>query len=89
MIKNRIVKKFIGKFIPSYIKSCIKNFYILNFNYGQFKTIKNLRCIDKNSNPIPWYTYPAIEYLSTFDFSDKRIFEFGGGEFNSLVGYKG
>ena len=24
-------------------------------------------CLDRDGNPIPWYTYPAIEYLSQFD----------------------
>ena len=36
-------------------------------------------CLDKDNNPIPWYTYPAIEYLSQLDFSDKKVFEFGVG----------
>ena len=36
-------------------------------------------CIDRDGNPIPWYTYPAIEYLSQFDYSTKAIFEFGTG----------
>jgi hypothetical protein len=36
-------------------------------------------CLDRDNNPIPWYTYPAIEYLSQLDFSNKKIFEFGVG----------
>lgn len=36
-------------------------------------------CQDKDGNPIPWYTYPAIEYLSQFDYTNKKIFEFGCG----------
>ena len=39
--------------------------------------------MDKDGNPIPWYTYPAIEYLSQFDYSDKQVLEFGCG-FSSL-----
>jgi precorrin-6B methylase 2 len=35
--------------------------------------------IDNNSNPIPWYTYPAIEYIKQLDFSQKTIFEYGSG----------
>ncbi|MDE1180972.1 class I SAM-dependent methyltransferase [Paraburkholderia sp.] len=27
----------------------------------------------------PWLTYPLIEYLNGFDFSDKNVFEFGAG----------
>lgn len=36
-------------------------------------------CEDRDGNPIPWYTYPAIEYISQFDYSDKKIFEYGTG----------
>ncbi len=43
------------------------------------RSINEQSCIDKNGNPIPWYTYPAIEYLNQFDYSAKRIFEFGCG----------
>lgn len=35
--------------------------------------------VDKDGNPLPWYTYPAIEYLSQFDYHDKLVFEFGCG----------
>jgi len=36
--------------------------------------------LDKNNNPLPLYTYPAIEYLASFDFINKKIFEFGSGQ---------
>ena len=41
------------------------------------KSIDEKICADRDGNPIPWYTYPAIEYLSQFDYSDKKIFERG------------
>ena len=47
------------------------------------RSIDEKICLDKDGNPIPWYTYPAIEYLSQFDYSDKQILEFGCG-FSSL-----
>ncbi|MFI3241398.1 MAG: SAM-dependent methyltransferase [Alphaproteobacteria bacterium] len=47
--------------------------------FGIEKTIEEKKSIDKDDNPIPWYTYPAIEYLSQFDYSDKKVFEFGVG----------
>jgi hypothetical protein len=28
---------------------------------------------------VPWYTYPAIEYLKQLDFSRSRVFEYGSG----------
>ena len=48
-------------------------------DFGVAKTIDEKICVDRDGNPIPWYTYPAIEYLSQFDYSDKKIFEFGCG----------
>lgn len=75
----KIIRKIIGKLISGYLKAQLKNFYILSFEYGQFKTIKNWDCIDREGNPIPWYTYPAIEFLNSLDFSNKNVFEYGGG----------
>ncbi len=47
--------------------------------YAIARSIDEKICVDKDGNPIPWYTYPAIEYLSQFDYSEKTIFEFGCG----------
>lgn len=41
--------------------------------YAIERTIDEKVCIDKDGNPIPWYTYPAIEYLSQFDYGDKKV----------------
>ena len=43
------------------------------------RTIDEKVCVDRDGNPLPWYTYPAIEYLSQFDYGEKTIFEFGCG----------
>lgn len=43
------------------------------------RTIDEKVCVDRDGRPIPWYTYPAIEYLSQFDYGRKKIFEFGCG----------
>jgi hypothetical protein len=55
------------------------NLSALIYDYGQFRTIRMESCFDREGKPIPWYTYPAIEYLSHIDFSMLRIFEFGSG----------
>ena len=51
----------------------------LNEKYGYKQTTINQKPIDINHNPLPWFTYPAIEYLSQFDLSQKTIFEWGSG----------
>lgn len=48
-------------------------------DYGHFLSYEQKMCVDQNGNPIPWYTYPAIEYLSQLDFSDKVVYEYGAG----------
>lgn len=43
---------------------------------------KSFECrlpVDPSGNPLPWYTYPAIEYLQQLDFSQCDIFEYGSG----------
>ena len=48
-------------------------------DFAYDRTLEEQVCLDKDGCPIPWYTYPAIEYLEQFDFSDKDIFEYGCG----------
>lgn len=52
---------------------------ILEKEFALKKSMIEEACVDKNGEPIPWYTYPAIEYIKQIDISDKRIFEFGSG----------
>lgn len=56
-----------------------QNLHTLAFGYGQWQTIRRGIPLDAASMPLPWYTYPAIEYLSQFDFAGWTVFEFGGG----------
>ena len=65
--------------IPMHIKKQLINFNILASKYAQYKSIKNWNCADERGDKIPWYTYPAIEYLNNLDFSTKYVFEFGSG----------
>jgi hypothetical protein len=61
------------------VKKQIRNFRSLASNYGQWRSIRDWSSVDKDGNPIPWYTYPATEYLSHLDFSKLSIFEYGSG----------
>lgn len=52
--------------------------YIEN-TLGGYYSYKNKLPVDKQKCPWPWYTYPAIEFLRQYDFSNCEIFEFGSG----------
>lgn len=77
MIRNILPTALLNS-IQTYRKQWI-NFKTLAKEYNQLESIKKWSCINKEGNPIPWYTYPAIEYLSNLDFSDKTVLEWGGG----------
>jgi hypothetical protein len=82
---NRFTRRFflivIGR---SRIKQ-LKNFRTLAFDYGQYNTIKDSDCNNALGQPIPWYTYPTLEYLENFDLSGTKILEYGSG--NSSLYY--
>lgn len=61
------------------LKKELKTFKNFSKKYGHWKSVYHNKSIDKNENPIPWYTYPSIEYIEQFDLSGKRVFEWGAG----------
>lgn len=46
---------------------------------GWFLTTRRKRSIDKNGNPIPWITYPCIDFLKTRITKNMSVFEYGAG----------
>jgi hypothetical protein len=61
------------------LKKQARGFYNLASRYGHFQTIRQWSCLDASGKPVPWYTYPAIEYLSHLDLSPFNVFEYGSG----------
>jgi hypothetical protein len=48
-------------------------------DYGHCQSARLGQSITKNGSPIPWYTYPAIDFLSQLDLRGWRVFEYGSG----------
>lgn len=46
---------------------------------GYDRSLQAQMAVDADGAPVPWYTYPMIEYLRQFDLSDVRVFEYGSG----------
>lgn len=55
------------------------NWRILRDEYGQHNSLMHEACLDSKGNHVPWFTYPAIEYLNQIDLSGMRVLEFGSG----------
>lgn len=49
------------------------------FDYAHLRSTLHHACVDAAGHPVPWYTYPAIEYLKQLDFTGKTVFEYGSG----------
>lgn len=52
---------------------------ILMFQYGHLRSAAANASVDAAGHPVPWYTYPALEYLRQLDLSEARLFEYGSG----------
>lgn len=80
MIREKLIRKVLRKFNIFFcdrsLEGIVEN---LNHKYGYGNTKNIQKPVDSNHNPLPWFTYPAIEYLSQLDLSRKRIFEWGSG----------
>jgi len=63
-----------GNWLPSLQAACI-----LWRDYAHLKSVRSHAALDAAGNPLPWYTYPAIEFLSQLDFRDAGVFEYGSG----------
>jgi len=74
----RLLSKFVSRFLPG-PGAMIRNFQLLAVEQGQWRSIRERRAVDARGDALPWYTYPAIEYLSSFDFRECDVFEFGSG----------
>ena len=46
---------------------------------GWFKSFREKKSVDANGNPIPWITYPAIEFIRSRVKPEMAVFEYGCG----------
>jgi hypothetical protein len=79
MNMKRMFIKILWEIVPKSLKKQLMNFKTLALDFGQWHSIKKGIAVDKDGNPIPWYVYPAIEYLKQFVLTDKTTFEWGSG----------
>jgi len=81
--------KLLNLLIPRHYRVAAKAAWLLERQFGHLLSAKHKACIDANGNPIPWYTYPAIEYLKQLNFKDCDIFEYGCGNSSLFWGRLG
>jgi hypothetical protein len=74
--------KSAARWFPNLIASgfkILKCLRILRRDFGFGLSARKRSVLDARGCPLPWYTYPAIEYLLQMDFRERRVFEYGSG----------
>jgi hypothetical protein len=66
------------KLFPALVRGLV-NARILHRVYGFGRSARRGLPVDASGAPLPWYTYPAIEYLAQLDLAGRRVFEYGAG----------
>lgn len=72
------MKEFLRKIIPRKTLTLIRFYQIFNTKYGHSHFINGF-VHDGNNSPLPWITYPCIEFLNRLNLKDCNVFEFGSG----------
>jgi hypothetical protein len=73
--------------LPSPLAQAVRSFVTafltpLRFSIqsGHFRSSWQRLAISKKGQPIPWYTYPAVDFLRARDFRDAEVLELGAGQ---------
>lgn len=75
----KILKKAIFFILGRGLTVSAKNAFNLATKYGQYSSAQRWEAVDKTGAPIPWYTYPAIDFLNNCRLESLHVYEFGSG----------
>ncbi len=76
------LKRFLPHWLWQPIRRCataILTPVAFSWRSGHFRSSLHGKALAKNGAPLPWYTYPCIDFLAQRDFQKNKILEFGGG----------
>ena len=89
MTQKVIHRTFAGfkKLLPEFITNPVRSLATAilapvtsNYETGFFLSCFKRCAVSKDGKPLPWYTYPSIEFLKHRTYEDKILLEFGGGQ---------
>ncbi len=80
------IKQLLGKNYS--LANSSKEINLIDKFYNHSRTITKKSTLDVDGDIIPWYTYPAIEFVNQFDFTGKRVFEWGSGNSSTFFSNK-
>jgi len=72
------VINFLRIIVPRKIQTLVRFYQIFNNIYGHSNVVNGFIKSGDNQ-PLPWISYPAIEFLNTLDLKECDVFEYGSG----------
>lgn len=87
IVKEEIRKYFNGEVYTVHEEPYVEFYELLSLNKrnqylvqtGFYRSEKIRQSIDGNNNPIPWLTYPLVDFLKERIHSNLKVFEWGSG----------
>ena len=82
---GQAVKRTLASLVPSFLRAGSRPRAVVSVmrhllvDYGWYRSLKEQACVDRSGQPIPWFTYPCIDYLRQLDCREKTVFEWGAG----------
>ncbi|MBE0437379.1 MAG: hypothetical protein IBX56_16430, partial [Methylomicrobium sp.] len=70
---------FLDEATPKELHKSLLAWRLFKREYGYLRSLKENQCVNAKGEPIPWYTYPAIEQLRLWDFKECEVLEYGSG----------
>ena len=76
---KRIAPRWVSDAIRSVGTAALTPLYF-SARSGHFKSSFRRAAVSPTGEPLPWYTFPCIDFLRLRDFSGRSVLEFGGGQ---------
>jgi hypothetical protein len=76
-------KRLVPRWLSNPVRSVATAFLapvMAGYKTGFFSSCFKMAAVSKDGKPLPWYTYPSIEFLKYRTYTDKLVLEFGGGQ---------
>jgi hypothetical protein len=77
------IKRYLPKWIWSPIRrlaTAVLTPIFFSYDSGHLRSSFAAKAVTKTGKPIPWYTYPCIDFLAARNFSGRIVLEFGAGQ---------
>lgn len=78
-----VVKRFLPRQAVDFVRSFMTALLtpiLFSVRTGHFRSSWKRLAVSRTGAPLPWYSYPAIHFLSTRSYEDRTVLEFGGGQ---------